>query len=74
MGEVGATRIPQCSFPEPDFSVMSTIVPQVGWPNVDLKSNIRFVLASYFNSENLELEKVVHSKLAKIFAQPHNGV
>lgn len=53
---------------------MSAIVPQAGRPNVDLKSNIRFVLASYFNSEDLELEKVVHSKLAKIFAQPHNGV
>lgn len=43
-------------------------------PNGDLKSNIRFVLASYFNSENPELAKVVHSKLTKIFAQPHNGV
>lgn len=53
---------------------MSTVVPYVRWPNVDLKSNIRFAMASYFNSENLELEKVVHSKLAKIFAQPHNGV
>lgn len=31
-------------------------------------------MASHFNSENLELEKVAHSKLAKIFAQQHNGV
>lgn len=48
---------------------------EVGWPKADLKSTIiRLVMASYFNSENLELEKVVHSKLAKIFAQQHNGV
>lgn len=31
-------------------------------------------MASYFNSENLELEKVAHSKLANIFAQQHNDV
>lgn len=50
-------------------------VLQVGWPKADFKSNIvPLVMASYFNSENLELGKVVHSKLAKIFAQQHNGV
>lgn len=50
-------------------------VLQVGWPKADFKSNIvQLVMASHFNSENLELGKVVHSKLAKIFAQQHNSV
>jgi hypothetical protein len=60
------------------FSTLPTMVqacPIVGWSKADLKSNIiQLVMASYFNFRNLELEKMVHSKLAKIFAQQHNGV
>lgn len=40
------------------FSRRPTILLRVGWPKADLKSNIiRLVMASYFNSENLEPER-----------------